>query len=144
MAGPRGTHERPDNPCMNDDPIPSDVSDFLTRYIDSIAQLEALLLLRHHPEPQWTAQEVAKRLYISEQQTAAILARLAEDRLVEWTDRAAGRVVYRPGSAALAEVVDRVAEAYRRHLVPITNLVHGKVQTRVQKFADAFKLRKEE
>jgi hypothetical protein len=129
---------------MSDDPIPPDVREFLTRYIDSIAQLEALLLLRDNAAPEWSARDVAERLYISEQQTAGILARLAEDRLVEWKDKPTGRVVYRPNSTALAEAVDRVAEAYRRHLVPITNLVHGKVQSRVRQFADAFVLRKEE
>jgi hypothetical protein len=129
---------------MSDDPISPGVREFLTRYIDSIAQLEALLLLRDHAGSEWSALDVARRLYVSEQQISGILSRLAEDRLIEWSDKAAGRVVYRPGSGALAEAVDGVAEAYRRHLVPITNLVHGKVQTRVQKFADAFRLRKEE
>jgi hypothetical protein len=35
---------------MTDDPIPDDVKTFLLRYIDSIAQLEALLLLRANAE----------------------------------------------------------------------------------------------
>jgi len=41
-------------------------------------------------------------------------------------------------------MVERVADVYARYLVPVTNLIHAKPQIKVQKFADAFKLRKKE
>ena len=34
--------------------IPEDIQAFLLKRIDSIAQLEALLLLRDHPECEWS------------------------------------------------------------------------------------------
>jgi hypothetical protein len=49
---------------MTNDPIPGDVKAFLLRHIDSIAQLEALLLLRANAELTWSADTLAKRLYI--------------------------------------------------------------------------------
>jgi hypothetical protein len=38
------------------------------------------------------------------------------------------------------DVVDRLADAYARHLIPITNLIHDK-QRRIREFADAFRIR---
>ena len=64
---------------MTDDPIPDDVKTFLLRYIDSIAQLEALLLLRANAELAWSADTLAKRLYIPVQETAELLAHLCAD-----------------------------------------------------------------
>jgi hypothetical protein len=49
---------------------------------------------------------------------------------------------YQPDSPKLAEMVDRLAEFYSKYLVPVTNLIHSKPQTKVQQFAAAFKLRK--
>ena len=43
---------------MADDPIPADLRDFILRYIDSVAHLEALLLLRANPETAWQAAAV--------------------------------------------------------------------------------------
>jgi hypothetical protein len=40
--------------------------------------------------------------------------------------------------------VNQVAACYAKYLIPVTNLIHTKPRTRVQEFADAFKLRKEE
>jgi hypothetical protein len=39
---------------------------------------------------------------------------------------------------------DLLADVYARYLVPVTNLIHAKPKSRVQEFADAFKLRKDE
>jgi hypothetical protein len=41
-------------------------------------------------------------------------------------------------------MVGEVVEAYSKYLIPVTNLIHSKPQTRVQQFAEAFKLRKQE
>jgi hypothetical protein len=51
---------------------------------------------------------------------------------------------YHPASSALAEMVDHVATLYAKYLIPVTHLIHTKPRTRVQEFADAFKLRKED
>ena len=128
---------------MADDLIPEDVRQFIVDKIDSVAELEGLLLLRGNPETEWDNEALARRLYTNPQQTEAVLERL--DRLgflaVKPGERAAYR--YQPTSPALAQTADRVAEIYSKYLVPVTNLIHSKPQSKVQQFADAFKLRKE-
>ncbi len=44
---------------MADELIPPDVREFILTHIDSIAQLEALLLLANQPETRWTVSGVA-------------------------------------------------------------------------------------
>jgi hypothetical protein len=128
---------------MTDDPIPGDVKAFLLRYIDSIAQLEALLLLRAHAELTWSADTLAKRLYIPMQETAEILARLCTDGFLVGQGSEPLVYQYHCTSREQAPMVDRVAELYTRYLIPVTHLIHAKPRTRVQAFADAFRLRKE-
>jgi len=41
-------------------------------------------------------------------------------------------------------MVDRIADVYSKYLIPVTNLIHSKPENKVQKFADAFNLRKKE
>lgn len=122
--------------------IPDDVRDFLFRYIDSIAQLEALLLLRVDPGCAWSAETLAKRLYITTQEAAVVLERLTADSFLAAAPDALGDYQYRPASGELTTMIDRVATLYAKYLIPVTHLIHGKPRTRVQEFADAFKLRK--
>ena len=41
------------------------------------------------------------------------------------------------------DLVGRLARFYGTHLIPVTNLIHGKPVSRIREFADAFKLRKD-
>jgi predicted ArsR family transcriptional regulator len=125
-------------------PIPNDVRQFILESVVSIAQLEALLLLRGSPDEEWTAQKVAGRLYISEQEVTYLLTRLCAEGLIAFNNDRPPLYRYQPDSDDLAQIVDRLAETYSKHLVPVTNLVHSKPRTRVREFADAFHLRKDE
>jgi hypothetical protein len=126
------------------DLIPDDVKVFLLRHIDSVAHLEALLLLRANPELEWNADTLAKRLYVSVQETAGLLARLCADGFLEARGDQMLLYQYHCRLREQTDMVDRVAELYRRYLIPITHFIHAKPRTRVQEFADAFRLRKDE
>jgi hypothetical protein len=129
---------------MAHDLIPDDVQAFLLQCIDSIAQLEALLLLRTNPALTWDAEALAKRLYTTGQETAAILHHLQANGFLVAVEQSSGIYQYQPAWPDLACMVDRVAELYARYLIPVTQLIHAKPLTRVQEFADAFKLKKGE
>ena len=121
------------------DLIPEDLRDFVLRHIDSIAQLEALLLLRRNPSDAWTADVAAKRLYITETEATNALDQLCADGLLTCAD---GSYRFDPQSDEQRQMVEQLADSYRRHLIPITNLIHGKPR-RLREFSDAFKIRKE-
>jgi hypothetical protein len=116
-----------------DDPVPAPLRAFLLEHIDSVAQLEALLLLRRAGKPLPT-QTVAAALYVPEPTASSELATL----------QARGLIEARPeGWCFLAHpMVDLLAETYARALIPVTNIVHGN-PLRLRRFADAFKFRKD-
>jgi hypothetical protein len=128
---------------MSSQYIAEEVARFILDRIDSVAQLEALLLLRDRSNEGWNVSELAKRLYISDEQTLVVLSGLLDQELLTVSEEEPPRYRYEPQSAALRQMVDRLAESYAKHLVPVTNLIHSKPKTRVQEFADAFKLRKD-
>jgi hypothetical protein len=119
--------------------IPDDLGEFILRHIDTVAELEALLLLRGNPEVEWSAGETSKRLYIDEAAAAATLERLCAAGLLGHN---AGRYRYHGLPEDTARMVDRLADAYARHLVPVTNLIHRKPR-QIRAFADAFRLKKD-
>jgi hypothetical protein len=123
---------------MADEPIPGDVRDFILRHIDSVAQLEALLLLRGNPDETWNVNTMARRLYAGEQEIVEVLTRLCEDGLLSVTDG----IYHYDCAPDLRCVVDRLAAVYSRHLIPVTNMIHAKPR-RIREFADAFKIRKD-
>jgi hypothetical protein len=123
---------------MTDEIVAADVKEFILAHIDSIAQLEALLLLRATPEKPWDAGAAARRLYVGERDAQEILTRLAAEGLISRADNA-----YRYAPAAeQAALIDRLAQTYARHLIPITNIIH-QGPGRIRQFADAFKLKRE-
>ncbi len=121
------------------DQLPAELREFLARHIDSIAQLEGLLLLRSGPDQVWDPQAAAKRLYISEQEAVETLAHLAAHGFLAHDTSG---YKFGPQSDELLRTVELLAEHYRRHLIPITNLIHAKPR-RIRQFADAFKLKKD-
>jgi hypothetical protein len=124
---------------MADDPIPADLRDFILRFIDSVAHLEALLLLRANRQTSWDAPAVAARLYTTGEQAGEVLVQLCNEGLLTSEN---GLYRYGTQSAEHLAMVDRLADSYAKQLIPITNLIHGKPR-RIRQFADAFKFRKD-
>jgi hypothetical protein len=123
---------------MTDTLIPSDVLEFLLAHIDSIAELEALLLLRNNAGQPWTLTAMSKRLYIDEPLCSAVLSHLEAEGLCACKE---GLYRYALSGAPEDGTVDRLAHTYAQYLIPVTNVIHGK-PARIQKFADAFRVRK--
>jgi biotin operon repressor len=123
---------------MTDPLIPDDLRDFILKHIDSIAQLEALLLLRND-DATWDVPRLSHRLYASEQQVAEAVNHLQADGFL--TSRDSG-YLYECRVPEQEEMVSRLADLYARHLIPVTNLIHSKPR-RIREFAQAFRLRKD-
>jgi hypothetical protein len=121
---------------MSNEPVPDDVRDLIQRHIDSVAQLEALLFLRAYPTESWAASAIAERIYAPVDEIARGLTRLHDDGFVERDGDA-----YRYGCPDEMRLkADRLAEAYSRQLIPITNLVHAKPLS-LRQFSNASRYR---
>jgi hypothetical protein len=104
-----------------------------------VPHLEALLLLRGDPV-HWPIAHLAGRLYIDADAAAALAHDLADAGLAVCTDDGCR---YAPADAATAATVDEVAVLYARRTVAIAELIHSSSDRKAQRFADAFRLRKE-
>jgi hypothetical protein len=125
--------------------VPLDVQQFVLERIGSIAQLEALLIMRNAPDTWWPSSSMAERLYVSEQVCRFELEALkAQGLVITRQDEVGSWFRYCPSSGELREFVDRLVYYYAKHLVPISNLIHSKPRTRVHEFAEAFSLKKKE
>lgn len=107
--------------------LPPDVRHFVTARIHSVAQLEALLVVRGSPEQSWTPHDLAHRLYVGAHDAGVVLESLHLDGLLAARD---GAYVYRPVSEALRREVDALALVYPRFLIQITQLIHTKHDSR--------------
>lgn len=110
---------------MEKQEIPADVRSFVLSNIPSIPHMEALMLLRQAAPECWSASALARRLYVSEQSAAAVLADLSCTGLLR-CDAAAGTFCYSHSPDGPAMVVDKLSALYASHLVEVTGLIHSK------------------
>lgn len=122
--------------------IPEDLRRFILTSVPSVPFLEALLLLRSHPERAWQPDTLARRLYIRERVAQALLEDLCTAGVAGCPEDA-GSYLYQPASDELRDRIDRLADLYAKHLVDVTNLIHSTLDRKAQQFADAFKWRKD-
>lgn len=130
---------------MSEEGIPDDIRRFVLQNIESVAQLEALLLLRSQPQQDWDVRRLAQRLYISPNETIRILAMLTAQGLCELIENGERKYRYRPANSDVKALIERLAEVYSRRLVAISQLIHQRSsgKNNAQGFADAFRLRKD-
>lgn len=122
--------------------IPDDVFEFLSRRIDSVPHLEALLLFLESPGAVWSAAEIAARVYVSRDAAREILVDLERHRFIaaEAPESFRYQADWDEG-----KLMPRVADVYRKHLVQVAELIHAKgAPSAVEEFARAFKFTKKE
>jgi hypothetical protein len=115
---------------MPREPLPEDLRRFILTSVPSVPFVEALLLLRATGAPM-TAEDLARRIYVSPRVAADVLQQLQEAGVLQSSD------------PDLAGMVDLLAVFYRTHLVEVTDLIHSRTARKAQQFADAFKIRKD-
>lgn len=124
--------------------ISDEVLDFIARRLDSVPHLEALLLFWENPDSRWTTAEIAARVYVSRETARALLQDLARHGFIAVVDGVEDCFRYQPGWDE-AQILPRVADAYRRHLVQVAELIHAKAgSTSVHEFARAFKFKQKD
>jgi hypothetical protein len=122
--------------------LPREVLDFVADKIDTVPQLEALLLLWENPTRGWACEELAARLYVGRDACATLLEALRRRELVEVAEGETPlRYRYRGAWDERGVVMQQVASAYRTQLVTIATLIHTKAPSSLREFARAFDLK---
>lgn len=126
---------------MEDNQERIEVDRFIAERIDSVPQLEALLLLWRESSQTWTPETLAKRIWVTPVVARGILNDLVRDQLLSADP---GRDEYRyqsdPEKDGLLRSVDNM---YRKEMIRITTVIHSKGSSAVREFARAFRLKKE-
>ena len=117
-----------------------DVRRFILTSVPSVPFLEAVLLLRAAPGEAWDAAQLARRLYLPDRAAAELLQQLRDSGIA--VRAGAGEATRYAPDAALAALLDDVAQAYATDLVGVSGLIHSRIDRRAQQFADAFRFRK--
>lgn len=80
---------------MVDQYVPDRIRDFILKHIDSVAQIEALVLVRCNPQERWNLSQIAARLYTGETEVAEALDRLCSAGLLISTMASTASTVFR-------------------------------------------------
>lgn len=124
-------------------PSREQIDRFLVDEIDTVPQLEALLLIWNRRPKTWYCSEISKSLYISQDLAQEVIRHLEQHHLVMKVEGSAGAYVLRTDSEEREQMLAAVDATYRRELVRISNLIHEKASRAVRDFASAFRFKKE-
>jgi len=122
--------------------VPAHVLRFLEESIDTVPQLETLLMMSESPDRSWLIGDVASRNYITEQRAADTLNALQRRGLVS-SEESPPRFRFSPATDDIGAVIADLARCYQRNLSRITTLIHAKPSASVKEFARAFDLKKD-
>lgn len=116
---------------------------FILNQIDSVPQMEALLLLWENRPKQWSENEIAARLYVGVDVVRNIMQELLRRRLIAASTDSPKLFWYETKPGDGDRVIEAVAATYRHNLVRVSTLIHTKASSAVRDFAQAFKFKKE-
>jgi hypothetical protein len=120
------------------------IRDFIAEHIDSVLQLEVLLLLFAHRARQFTANDISNELRIDPNWVAGQLSRMcAMGILICITQANVMTYQYQPAKPHVDATITGLADAYAQRRVSVVSLIFNKPTDALRNFADAFRLRKD-
>jgi predicted ArsR family transcriptional regulator len=121
-----------------------EVLQFILENLETVPHLEAALLIWQNQSTEWTADLLARRIYVSSAAGRGILEDLTRQGMLRKSEPSGPIYMYDPAWDAERGMLPRVAELYRRQLVQVTKLIHSKGSSSVREFARAFQIKKEQ
>lgn len=128
---------------MQEDWTKDQIDQFIRDEIDSVPHLEALLLIWNHRPRQWSAEEMARELYVTPDVAGKILRELANHSLISVDSRSPASFFYDSGSSERDHFLAAVDRIYRSEIVRVSTMIHAKASPAVRDFARAFRFTKE-
>lgn len=125
---------------MTRNQIPPDVREFVRREIKSVFQLEVLLLLHRTRERAWTVMEVSQELGIDPEIAEAQILGLMQLGLIQASNTIPISYLYDPGDQNDEKIIENLALSYAKQRVAIFSLILSESNSRIRRFAEAFRL----
>jgi hypothetical protein len=125
-------------------PSREQIDRFIVDKIDTVPQLEALLLMWRNRPRQWSSDQIARDLYISPELAVAELHHLDQRELITIVPGTSEAYTLNLEPEDRPQMLAAIEEMYRRELVRMSNLIHAKAPRSMRDFASAFRFKKEE
>lgn len=125
------------------DNFPPELKRFVEQYIESVPQLEALLLLRDNPQKGWNAADIAKALYIPEEAATSLVVDFLRRGFIRPDPHDNTLYFYRAPNEGVDRLIGELGAAYHDRRVAVISLIYSKPINKVQTFADAFRFGRE-
>jgi hypothetical protein len=119
------------------------VDQFIIEQIDSVPHLEALLLLFNSRPRVWSAEEMAKSLYVRNEAASKILDGLLQRTLIALDPGGPDHFFYSPGDHGRNCLLEAVDAIYRKEVVRVSSMIHSKGSAGIRDFARAFRIKKD-
>ena len=129
---------------MADEGISPQVRAFIGDYVESVVQLEVLLLLAGRRDRGWSAADVAQELRIETAWVDEQFRAMSDKGLLGRDPADASRCRFAPKSVDLDTAVTELAKAYADRRVTVIGLIFSKPLDKIRDFADAFRFRKDD
>lgn len=120
------------------------VDQFILQHIDSVPHLEALLLLFNSRPKEWSADEIAKLLFVRNDSARKILENLLQRKLIAMHTARPGAFFCNPDDDMQTKLLENVDAIYRKEVVRISSIIHSKGSAGVRDFARAFRIKRDE
>jgi hypothetical protein len=131
---------------VNETELPAEVRQLIHSSVPSIDALEVLMrVVRHRDAPPSVAElvEALRPIAISESVVRESLALLRTQGILSETPD--GKILYRPDSPAMERAIGLLLRAYNERPVTLIRTVYAIADAKkIQAFADAFKIKKDE
>lgn len=121
--------------------LPEDILHFLNTRIDSIEQLQVLLLLHSNPQRTWTIAEISYEIRSVETSIAKRLNDLYERKVLVKMNETDDLHTFSPFSSDISTLIQSLAEENRRRPYRIIEAIYSRPAKSILEFAAAFKLR---
>lgn len=124
---------------MRRDDLPEDVRYFLQTSIDSIEQLQVLLLLQAQPDRIWTTSEITFELRSVDSSIQNRLDKLYKRNILARHGDSEHKFL--PTSTEMLNIIEKVVSENQLRPYQIIDAIYSSAEKSIQDFANAFKMR---
>ena len=128
---------------MSESGFSEELDKFIATEINSLEQLEILLLLSGNPHKWWTASGVYDVIKSSPQSVQDRLDEMLSRGMLRKETDSEVRYQFGPSEAAIWRTINELREAYKERSVKVVQAIYSKPPDAVQEFAKAFRVRRD-
>lgn len=126
---------------MHQNSLPQDIRDFLSEFIDSVSQLEILLMCSSEPQTAFSPEDISKNLRTHPMTAQKQLQSLVDKGLL--ASISDHKFIFRPKELELKDLIYKLASSYKIKPVAVVTFIYDKPTDKLKGFADAFKFKKD-